>query len=285
MDVTTFAVSLRVTLLYVLGPVNARRVEARASKCPRVSRCIAVGGALECRGQRINHARPRLHTPLSLNDSADGHPFLLARRASSQQACAALNSQAAIAACACSAQTIGDVRSCASCISQDRRTSRGNSTAVVGYYNCARNELYLEVLMGADANRFMHVRTAYVDLCTSEGLATVTGTIAVGASTSALPRTPLPSAPSSVSASASVPPESRSTFNPSATTTTSVALVPSLLESTSASGGAASASGFQVTPGVGGIGFQPSSGATRTGTIGFDVLAAAVVAAVVAVFA
>ncbi|GAA5851265.1 hypothetical protein JCM8547_004188 [Rhodosporidiobolus lusitaniae] len=113
--------------------------------------------------------------------------------------CSQLTTQATIAACACSSQTLGDLRSCASCISTTTSSSK-NATAVVVAYN------------------------SFVDLCTQEGLAQVTGTVEVGASTRAMSRTAL--APSSASTDAS----SRATYNP-AETVGSTATVPSLLAS------------------------------------------------------
>ncbi|KAK4046966.1 hypothetical protein OIO90_006384 [Microbotryomycetes sp. JL221] len=127
-------------------------------------------------------------------------------------ACATLTSQAAIAACACSQQTIGDVRACASCIASDNSTSTRNATEVVDDYN------------------------SYVDLCQNEGLASVTGTIEVGESTRSASRTSISTGPvtgasrrTSTLATTSVPRESQSTYNPSATTSTSIARVPSLV--------------------------------------------------------
>ncbi|KAM0786226.1 hypothetical protein ACM66B_007029 [Microbotryomycetes sp. NB124-2] len=133
-------------------------------------------------------------------------------------ACATLNSQAAIAACACSSQTIGDVRSCASCIASDNSTSTRNATEVVDDYN------------------------SYVDLCQSEGLASVTGTIEVGESTRSASRVSISTGPvtgptrrTSDLPTTSVPSGSRTTYNPSATKSTSVATVPSLVNTGAAS--------------------------------------------------
>lgn len=81
--------------------------------------------------------------------------------------CARGTSQAAIATCACSSMTLGDIRSCAACVSADPATTRANSTTVVANYN------------------------AFVDLCIKDGLASVTGTVAVGASTSSVSQRPI----------------------------------------------------------------------------------------------
>ncbi|GAA5899532.1 hypothetical protein JCM6882_001142 [Rhodosporidiobolus microsporus] len=114
-------------------------------------------------------------------------------------ACSKLTTQATIAACACSSVTLGDLRSCASCISTTTK-STGNATEVVNSYN------------------------SFVDLCTNEGLARVTGTVEVGASTTALSRSSKSSASTIPSSAAS----SRATYNPSSAPA-STATVPSLV--------------------------------------------------------
>merc|ERR1711939_401909 len=83
-------------------------------------------------------------------------------------------SQLAIASCACSSNTLGDLRSCASCISSSDGASADTQSAVVDDYN------------------------TFVDSCASAGLATVTGTVEVGASTTQADRT-IDSQPSAVS--------------------------------------------------------------------------------------
>merc|ERR1711939_867405 len=83
--------------------------------------------------------------------------------------CANGTSQLAIASCACSSNTLGDLRSCASCTS-----SSDGASADVDDYN------------------------TFVDSCASAGLATVTGTVEVGASTTQADRT-IDSQPSAVS--------------------------------------------------------------------------------------
>lgn len=75
-------------------------------------------------------------------------------------------SRAAIAACACSQQSIGDVRACAACISADRSTTAANSTAVVNNYNCEsvvavalrcfRTRNLLTLLLLASLRRFVY---------------------------------------------------------------------------------------------------------------------------------
>jgi hypothetical protein len=116
--------------------------------------------------------------------------FELIHLVSSNQTCAKGSDQATIAACACSTQTLGDLRSCAAAISTSTKSST-NATQVVVSYN------------------------AFVDLCQTEGLATVTGTIAAGESTSAVSRASSTSSPSQTSTSAS----SRPTYNAQSTHT------------------------------------------------------------------
>ncbi|GAA6018033.1 hypothetical protein JCM11491_000039 [Sporobolomyces phaffii] len=123
------------------------------------------------------------------------------------ETCAKGTDQATIAACACSTQTLGDLRSCAAAISTSTKSST-NATQVVVSYN------------------------SFVDLCQTEGLATVTGTVAAGESTSAVSRASSSSTSSVASASSS----SRPTYN-AASTPTSTATVP-LLATGGASQGA-----------------------------------------------
>ncbi|GAA5943065.1 uncharacterized protein JCM15063_006290 [Sporobolomyces koalae] len=124
------------------------------------------------------------------------------------ETCAKGTNQAMIAACACSTQTLGDLRTCASAISTTT-TSATNATNVVQSYN------------------------NFVDLCQTEGLATVTGTIAAGESTSAVSRTSSSSVPSGSAAASSA--SSHPTYN-AASTPTSTATVPALTVSPQASG-------------------------------------------------
>ncbi|SCV73254.1 BQ2448_7179 [Microbotryum intermedium] len=127
--------------------------------------------------------------------------------------CANQTSQSSVASCACSAQSLGDLRTCASCIADS-----GNATAKsssVSNYN------------------------SFVDLCVKDGLATVTGTVSVGQSTSAVPRATTASASSA----------SRAVY----TTAGSVSAVPvaSLAGGSStgtATGSAASAASATATP-------------------------------------
>ncbi|GAA5966189.1 hypothetical protein JCM3765_006079 [Sporobolomyces pararoseus] len=105
------------------------------------------------------------------------------------ETCAKGSNQAEIASCACSTQTLGDLRSCAAAISTSTKSST-NATQVVVSYN------------------------AFVDLCQTEGLATVTGTIAAGESTSTVSRVATSSTPSSSASSSSHP-----TYNAQSTPT------------------------------------------------------------------
>ncbi|BGP19778.1 hypothetical protein JCM10213_006440 [Rhodosporidiobolus nylandii] len=137
-------------------------------------------------------------------------------------ACANLTTQATIAACACSSVTLGDLRSCASCIST-HTSSSSNATDVVSAYN------------------------SFVDLCTQEGLAKVTGTVEVGASTQTLPRTSSTASPTDSTDT------SRATYNPSsapASTATVPALVASGAVASSARQAAASAEPTGATSGA-----------------------------------
>ncbi|BGP03283.1 Fibrocystin-L-like protein [Rhodotorula toruloides ATCC 204091] len=146
--------------------------------------------------------------------------------------CSNMTTQATIAACACSSVTLGDLRSCSSCISTTTR-SDSNATTVVSAYN------------------------SYVDLCTQEGLATVTGTVEVGASTKAMSR-------AASTASVTSIPSSLVTYNPSSKPA-STATVPSLVASGSiassarvaAASGSISGSAASATP-------SKTSGAGRT---------------------
>ncbi|GAA5850144.1 hypothetical protein JCM3766R1_006941 [Sporobolomyces carnicolor] len=119
------------------------------------------------------------------------------------ETCAKGTDQATIAACACSTETLGDLRTCAAAISTSTKSSE-NATAVVVAYN------------------------SFVDLCQTEGLATVTGTVAAGASTSTRAASsssfsPSPSSSTSTSTAAS----DRPTYN-AQSTPASTASVPAL---------------------------------------------------------
>ncbi|GAA6018376.1 hypothetical protein JCM10207_000825 [Rhodosporidiobolus poonsookiae] len=137
------------------------------------------------------------------------------------EVCQAKTNQATIAACACSSTSLGDLRSCASCISSTT-SSKSNATAVVEAYN------------------------SFVDLCTNNGLAMVTGTVAVGASTAPISRASASTRAASSAAAATS--SSYATYNPSQSPV-STATVPSLVAtgvsaasaaaSPSATGGAA----------------------------------------------
>ncbi|GAA5866096.1 hypothetical protein JCM3774_000026 [Rhodotorula dairenensis] len=143
-------------------------------------------------------------------------------------ACSQLSNQASIAACACSAQTLGDLRACASCISTTTK-SDSNSTAVVNAYN------------------------SFVELCLQEGLVSVTGTVEVGASTKSMSRTSITAASASTASASTatsalpstITSGSLATYNPSRAPV-STATVPSLVASgsiaSSARAAAASAS-------------------------------------------
>ncbi|GAA6051411.1 hypothetical protein JCM3770_000505 [Rhodotorula araucariae] len=171
-------------------------------------------------------------------------------------ACSNLSSQATIAACACSSVTLADLRACASCVSTTTGSTK-NETAVVNSYN------------------------SFVDLCTQEGLAQVTGTVEVGASTKPLSRTATLAAASgtralaatSVSASASASTTVRSTYNP-AGASISTASVPALLASGSIASSARSAASSQAA--------ASQSAAAKGTTSGAGRLAGQAVAAVVA---
>ncbi|GAA6027217.1 hypothetical protein JCM8097_002494 [Rhodosporidiobolus ruineniae] len=145
-------------------------------------------------------------------------------------ACSKNTNQATIAACACSSVTLGDLRTTASCISTTT-TSSANATAVVNAYN------------------------SFVDLCTNEGLAKVTGTVEVGASTRSMAR---PSSTVVSSASAS----SRATYNPSAAPA-STATVPSLIASGSIASSARVAAASAASVSAAGASASPTSGAGR----------------------
>ncbi|GAA5834187.1 hypothetical protein JCM5353_006945, partial [Sporobolomyces roseus] len=112
------------------------------------------------------------------------------------ETCAKGTDQASIAACACSTQTLGDLRSCAAAISTSTKSTQ-NATEVVVSYN------------------------SFVDLCQTEGLATVTGTVAAGESTKSVSRA------SSTSSVSSNPSTMRPTYD-AASTPSSTATVPLL---------------------------------------------------------
>ncbi|GAA6006049.1 uncharacterized protein JCM10292_006528 [Rhodotorula paludigena] len=167
-------------------------------------------------------------------------------------ACSTLANQATIAACACSSVTLGDLRSCASCISTTA-TSTHNQTTVVSAYN------------------------SFVDLCTAEGLASVTGTVEVGASTRAISRTSTNAAQSAAatSAASSETVSSRATYNPSPSPVTT-ASVPALIASGEvASSARASASDAAVAAAQSG-----GNGAARLAGQAFAALSAVAVGAV-----
>ncbi|GAA6062005.1 hypothetical protein JCM10212_006080 [Sporobolomyces blumeae] len=110
------------------------------------------------------------------------------------ETCANGTDAASIAACACSTQTLGDLRSCAAAISTTT-TSSTNATAVVVAYN------------------------SFVDLCQHEGLATVTGTIAAGESTKSVARVSTSSAAPGSSSSSSAHPTYDAASTPASTAT------------------------------------------------------------------
>ncbi|GAA5927879.1 hypothetical protein JCM1841_006161 [Sporobolomyces salmonicolor] len=126
--------------------------------------------------------------------------------------CSQESTQATIAACACSSVTLADLRSCASCISSTT-TSSTNATGVVQAYN------------------------SFVDLCTQEGLVSVTGTVAVGASTK-----PLPRSSTAASAASSALSSAHPTYDANSTPT-STAIVPSLVNTGSLASATATATG------------------------------------------
>lgn len=97
------------------------------------------------------------------------------------------------------------------------------------------------------------VPTEFVNLCIEDGLATVTGTVAVGASTSSLPRT-LSSAPASVTRSTSIP--TTATYEPTiaAGTATQVA---SLV-----------VSGAPTSSGTGSVGAAAAASSSKPATAG-----------------
>ncbi|GAA5911910.1 uncharacterized protein JCM6883_000730 [Sporobolomyces salmoneus] len=113
------------------------------------------------------------------------------------ETCAKGTDQATIAACACSTQTLGDLRACAASISTTTKSAQ-NATQVVVSYN------------------------SFVDLCQTEGLATVTGTIAPAQSTSVVSRS---STATSAASSSAI--SSHATYN-AQSTPTSTASVPAL---------------------------------------------------------
>ncbi|TNY19525.1 Fibrocystin-L-like protein [Rhodotorula diobovata] len=168
-------------------------------------------------------------------------------------ACSDMSDQASIAACACSAVSLGNLRSCASCVSTTT-TSAQNATSVVEAYN------------------------AFVDLCTSEGLAQVTGTVAVGASTkplssaSATATRQLAASSGSVSDSEST---AHATYNPSAAPV-STASVPALVASGSIASSARAVASSQAAASAG-----ATSGAGRFAAQTISALAAAAVGFVV----
>ncbi|GAA5992945.1 hypothetical protein JCM10908_000762 [Rhodotorula pacifica] len=170
--------------------------------------------------------------------------------------CSKLTNQATIAACACSAQTLGDLRACASCISTYTKSS-SNATAVVSSYN------------------------SFVDLCRQEGLASVTGTVEVGASTKSMPRSSFATSisassavASATSASGSVTSAPLATYNPSQAPATT-ATVPSLLASGSIASSARAAAASAA----------PTNGQRTSGAVSGRASAGQALVAVVAVAA
>ncbi|BGP43277.1 hypothetical protein JCM10450v2_007422 [Rhodotorula kratochvilovae] len=172
-------------------------------------------------------------------------------------ACSNLSNQATIAACACSSVTLADLRACASCVSTTTRSTK-NETAVVNSYN------------------------SFVDLCTEEGLAQVTGTVEVGASTKALSRTATLAAASATralaaaSGSASASTTVRSTYNPAAAPI-STASVPALIASGSIASSARSVASSQAAASQSAVSQVKTSGAGRLAGQAFAAVAAAVV--------
>ncbi|POY72850.1 hypothetical protein BMF94_4105 [Rhodotorula taiwanensis] len=173
--------------------------------------------------------------------------------------CSKLSDQATIAACACSALTLGDLRSCASCISTTTK-STSNETSVV---------------------------SSFVNLCLQEGLATVTGTVEVGVSTKPISRSSTSAASSassasrsasSVNASSTVTSAPLATYNPSASYT-ATATVPSLVASGSIASSARAAAA-SASPSA-----QKTSGARSDGSVRMAVVAFAAVFGAAALFA
>ncbi|KDE02529.1 hypothetical protein MVLG_06926 [Microbotryum lychnidis-dioicae p1A1 Lamole] len=147
--------------------------------------------------------------------------------------CANQTSQSSVAMCACSAQSLGDLRTCANCIANN-----GNATAkssAVSNYN------------------------SFVDLCVKDGLATVTGTVAVGQSTSAVPRatTTLASSASravyTTAASVSAVPFASLAGNSSAGRATATATATATGSAAPASATAKSGAGRLISSGLGAV--------------------------------
>lgn len=128
-------------------------------------------------------------------------------------------------------------------------------------------------------NTDLMYRTAFVDLCSKNGLASVVGTVEVGQSTSSVRRTTLSGASSTRSASrtASATPTSRVTYNPTSTSVTQVVTVPSLI----ASGGVAAASSSNATSAGAAASATPTGAAGRVGATLAGVLGAVAVGMVV----
>ncbi|GAA5962283.1 hypothetical protein JCM8115_004281 [Rhodotorula mucilaginosa] len=182
--------------------------------------------------------------------------------------CSQLSSQATIAACACSAQTLGDLRACASCISTTTK-SDSNSTAVVNAYN------------------------SFVNLCLQEGLVSVTGTVEVGASTKSMARTSFTATASdkassatasSTSLPASITSTSLATYNPSRAPV-STATVPSLIASGSIASSARAAAASAASAAPVSSTNEKTSGAATSRAVGQAAVAVVALAAGVAFLA
>lgn len=122
------------------------------------------------------------------------------------QTCAKGASQATIATCACSSMTLGDIRTPPSSLSPRKRTSltvlfysqdpvqlaspptppRRRATAPPSSPTTTVRPSLLPPLTSLSDPSFV----AFVDLCIQDGLASVTGTVAVGASTSSVSHRP-----------------------------------------------------------------------------------------------
>lgn len=129
--------------------------------------------------------------------------------------------------------------------------------------------------------QLIDLNEAYVDLCTSEGLVSVTGTVKVGASTSSLPRSTIASSiPSTTQRTSSIlsASVSRATYDPNASFTGSVAGVPILV----ASGVSVStaASGRQAAASTGASVSESATAASGAGRVVVGGLAAVVLGAV-----
>ncbi|SCZ94694.1 BZ3500_MvSof-1268-A1-R1_Chr12-3g04050 [Microbotryum saponariae] len=109
--------------------------------------------------------------------------------------CANQTSQSSVAMCACSAQSLGDLRQSFSsgrgpcqrypiCTAKaDCNSPRAHLAKLGTCANCIANNGNATAKSSAVSNY-----NSFVDLCVKDGLATVTGTVSVGQSTSAIPR-------------------------------------------------------------------------------------------------